>query len=92
MVYVLNGIAVLFVAFLFFYPSWSKWERERNRVNGTRRTVTSGMVSGIDELFHPNAHQAQLVWEAQQEMPVPAPDSDKNRPDLDAGRVTIDLC
>lgn len=89
--FVLVGIAILFVGFLFAYPRWARWERERNRRNGTRRTVTSGMVGTLDEVFHPNAHAAQLLWEAQQELPVPAPDSDKNRPDLDSGRVVIDL-
>ena len=89
--FALVGIAVVFIVFLLVYPRWAKWERERNRRNGTRRTVTSGMVGGIDEVFHPNAHQAQLIWEAQQELPVPAPDSDKNRPDLEAGTVVIDL-
>ena len=41
--------------------------------------------------IHPNAYWAQLIWEAQQELPVPAPDSDKSRPDLESGRVVIDL-
>lgn len=91
MAFALIGIMVLVIGFLLAYPRWAKWERARNRRNGTRRTVTAGMVGGIDEVFHPNAHQAALRWEAQQELPAPAPDSDKNRPDLVAGRVVIDL-
>jgi|GEM_PF-1407114 len=87
----LVGIVLATVAFLLAYPRWARWERERNRRNGTSRTVTSGMVGGIDEVFHPNAHSAQLRWEAQQELPVPAPDSDKHRPDLESNRVVIDL-
>jgi len=91
MEWVLVGIVVFYTVFFLVYPRWAKWERERNRRNGTRRTVTSGMVGTLDEVFHPNAHQAQLIWEAQQELSVPAPDSDKNRPDLESGRVVIDL-
>ena len=85
------GIAVFYIAFFLAYPSWAKWERERNRRNGTHRTVTAGLVGPIDEVFHPNAYQAALIWEAQQELPVPAPDSDKTRPDLDSGRIVIDV-
>ena len=91
MAYALVGITALFIGYLLAYPRWARWERERNRRNGTRRTMTSGMVGTLDEVFHPNAHQSQLAWEVQQELPVPAPDSDKNRPDLDSGRVVIDL-
>jgi len=88
---VLVGVIVFYAVFFFIYPSWRRWEIERERVRHPERTPAAGVVGAIDEVFHPNAYQAKLIWEAQQELPVPAPDADGTRPDLDSGRVRIDL-
>ena len=89
---VLGGaVMLLFIAYFFAYPKWRKWEIRRERQRGSGRSMTSGMVGTFDEVFHPNAYYANLEWEAQQELPVPSPDSDKLRPDLDSGHITIRL-
>lgn len=87
---VIVGVAVLYTAFFFAYPRWRKWEIARERRRHPNRAV-AGLVGSVDEVFHPEAHQARLVWEAQQEVPAPAPDSDGSRPDLASGRIVIRL-
>ena len=85
------AVAVFFTAYFFAYPKWRKWEVARERAKHPGRTITQGMVGTFDEVFHPHAYYANLEWEAQQELPVPAPDADKLRPDVYSGTVTIDV-
>ena len=87
----LIAVVVFYAAFFFVYPSWRRWEVARERSRNPGRTVTQGMVGTLDEVFHPHAYYANLEWEAQQELPVPAPDADPARPDVYSGRVTIDV-
>jgi len=74
---------------------WST--RDRRRAGAAKRTGGGGVGMGgvggfgvIDEIFHPNAKDAREIWEAQTELPAPAP-IPGDRPDLDAGRITIVL-
>ncbi|AMB58389.1 hypothetical protein [Microterricola viridarii] len=53
------------------------------------RSAGGGMLGVVDEVFRPQTHQAQLVWEAQQEMPAPAPLPGDG--DLGAGRIRLTL-
>ena len=91
MEFVIIAVAVFYTAFFFAYPTWRKWEVARERRRHPGRTPTQGMVGTLDEVFHPHAYYAKLEWEAQQELPVPIPDSDRLRPDVYSGRVKIDL-
>jgi hypothetical protein len=84
-------VAVFFTAYFFAFPTWRKWELARERRRHPGRTKTQGMVGVFDEVFHPHAYYANLEWQAQRELPLPAPDSDKKRPDVYSGRVTIEL-
>lgn len=54
-----------------------------------RRIVPAGLVGGIDEVFHPEAHEALLVWEARVEAPAPVPAP--GEPPFASGRITITL-
>ena len=50
----------------------------------------SGVGGGFDSVWRPSAEEAHAEWEAQIEMPAPAPTpGDKGH--LDDGRITIDL-
>ncbi|RZU65070.1 hypothetical protein EV379_1390 [Microterricola gilva] len=54
-----------------------------------RKSVGSGMLGVVDEVFRPQAHDAHLVWEAQQELPAPAPLPGDGP--LASGRIRITL-
>ncbi len=59
----------------------------KNRSSGS----FGGAFGGIDEVFHPTKHEAQLIIEREAVLPAPAPtpgDGDKGVYD---GRVRIDL-
>ncbi|MET0812495.1 MAG: hypothetical protein ABWY03_05530 [Microbacterium sp.] len=50
----------------------------------------SGLGSGLDSVWRPGAEDAHAQWEAQLEVPAPAPiPGDKGR--MRDGRITIDL-
>lgn len=54
--------------------------RRRKRLGlGKRRASMGGAFGVMDELFHPNAHEARIVIEQKQEerVPLPSPE-DKN--------------
>jgi len=89
------AIVVVFALFLLSWPFWAAWERERGRrrnPSGIRPGgAGAGMMGVVDEVFHPNARNAQLIWQAQQELPAPAPDSDKGWDELQRGRIRIEL-
>ena len=91
MEYVILGAGALLVVFLFVFPSWRRWEVERDRRRHPHKVPTGALLVPFDEVFHPAAYEANLAWEAEQEMPAPAPDSDGSRPDLGSGRIRIDL-
>jgi len=57
-----------------------------------RRQGGGLMGAGFDEVFHPDAKEARLIWEIQAELPAPAAIAeDPPRFDPDAGRITIML-
>ncbi|RFA07866.1 hypothetical protein B7R54_00535 [Subtercola boreus] len=64
-------------------PLMVRSEREQRK-----RTPTAGMIGIADEIFHPGAHQADLIWVAQTEMPAPAPLAGDPFPE---GKVTLQL-
>ncbi|GAA1940245.1 hypothetical protein GCM10009775_35190 [Microbacterium aoyamense] len=63
------GIPIVFIA-----VAASTRHRQRSR---DPRATSSGGLLGFDELFHPTAHDARLQWEAEQELPAPAPSPDR---------------
>jgi len=85
------GIAVLCVAYLFAYPRWRRWEIARDRKRNARTVPVGGLVAPFDEVFHPMAYEANLIWDAESVLPAPAPNADGVRPDLDSGRITINV-
>ncbi len=56
-----------------------------------RRQGGGFMGAGFDEVFHPNAKEARLIWEIQAELPAPAAVAEDPPFDLEAGRITIML-
>ena len=51
--------------------------------------MQSGVLGAIDELFHPEAHTANVVRQALKELPAPAPLA--GGPDLGSGRIRIEV-
>lgn len=66
------GLLVLLAATLTVSLALLPWDLRQHRER-RRRVVPAGLVGGIDEVFHPEAHEALLTWEAQLEAPVPLP-------------------
>lgn len=76
-------MASAIVVALVGIPWMVRSEREQQK-----RTPTAGMIGIADEIFHPGAHQADLIWVAQTEMPAPAPVAGDPFPE---GKVSIVL-
>ncbi|MDY0827736.1 hypothetical protein SK224_01210 [Microbacterium sp. BG28] len=82
-------VLVLSIPLLFVLVSVSTHRRQRS--DGADAGSSGGLL-GFDELFHPSAHEARLVWEAEQEIPVPAPTPDKGHGVIEGGsRITIEV-
>jgi len=70
-----------------FFIGWPALVRHRRR---TDPTYSPPRVIGVlDELYQPSAHNAELEKDVRRELSAPAPSPDE--PDLERGRVTIDL-
>ncbi|SDS68820.1 hypothetical protein [Microterricola viridarii] len=66
---VLAGVLLAgFLLWPLLGPRLAASERKRRR-----RSAGGGMLGVVDEVFRPQTHEAHLVWEAQQELPAPAP-------------------
>ena len=78
------GIPVLLVSVAY---SAQKLQR-----SGDRSALSSGGLLGFDELFHPTAYDARIQWEAEQEIPAPAPTPDRGPGVIEFGnRITIEI-
>jgi hypothetical protein len=86
-----GAVLVLMLVYLFVYSRWRKWEIARERKRKPRKAAAGGLIAPFDEVFHPTAYTASLIWEAEQSIPAPAPNADGGRLDLASGRITIDL-
>ncbi|WP_213815581.1 hypothetical protein [Glaciihabitans sp. dw_435] len=91
MEFAIAGVAVLFIIYLFAYPGWRRWEIAREQRLNPRKKPSGGLLAPFDEVFHPAAYAANLLWEAEKTIPAPTPDSDKSWPDLNSGRITISI-
>ena len=91
MALVIGGIAVLLAIFPFVYPRWRRWEIAREKRRNPRRAAAGGLIAPFDEVFHPTAYSANLLWEAEQSIPAATPDADGTRPDLASGHIRISL-
>ena len=82
-------MTVLAIPIVFAWVGFSM--RRRQKVDAQSQPSSGGLL-GFDELFHPSAHNARIVWEAEQEIPVPAPTPDKGPGIIVAGRrIVIEL-
>ncbi len=80
---------VLSVPVVFAAVAYAVGRRQRR---SGASAMSSGGLLGFDELFHPAAHDARIVWEAEQEIPVPAPTPDRGPGVIEAGgRITIEI-
>jgi hypothetical protein len=79
------AFGVLFLVAFFAMPWIVQGERRRQR-----KKAQSGTVGVFDEVFHPEAKNARVMWEAQTELPAPAP-TPGDKPNLDSGHITIRL-
>ena len=81
-------IVLLAVGGLAFAPRLKR-DNLRRQLQGGGGSL-SGIGAGFDVVWRPSADEARAQWEAQVEMPAPAPTpGDKGR--LRDGRIVIDL-
>ncbi|WP_127474931.1 hypothetical protein [Microbacterium sulfonylureivorans] len=65
-----------------------KRDQLRKQLDGTAGGSLAGVGSGFDSVWRPSAEEAHAAWEAQVEMPAPAPSpGDKGR--IEDGRLVI---
>lgn len=65
--------------------------RRRHR-HGDGAAPSSGGLLGIDELFHPSAHNARMQWEAEQSIPIPSPTPDRGPGVIEGGaRIVLEV-
>jgi hypothetical protein len=82
-------VTVISVPVIFVVVAFSI---RRRPASGNGRVPSSGGLLGLDELFHPSAHNARVVWEAEREIPAPAPTPDKGPGVIESsGRITIEV-
>jgi hypothetical protein len=82
---ILLGLPALGLLIAFISIPWLiKGEREKAR-NSPQR----GVIDSMDEIFHPEARAARLLWQAQIEVPAPAPSPGDRI--LEEGKITIDI-
>jgi len=71
---------------------WVRLGTPRSERGATLRRQGGGFLgAGFDEVFHPDAKAARQVWEAETELPAPAPSPGDPPADLDHGRITLML-
>jgi hypothetical protein len=81
-------IVLLVIVGLAFAPRMKR-DNLRRQLEGGGGSL-SGIGAGFDVVWRPSADEAKAQWEAQVEMPAPAPSpGDKGR--LREGRIVIDL-
>ena len=79
-------LTVLAIPVVFAGVGFSTRRRQRG---DTHSQPSSGGLLGFDELFHPSAHNARAVWEAEQEIPIPAPTLDRGPGVIEARRRIV---
>ncbi len=84
---VIVALLVAAIAFLIAYPLYLRRHPERR---GRANSAQSGLVRGMDEVWHPEsvAPQASLDEETRLVRPAPSPDGDKGIAD---GVIRIDV-
>ncbi|BDZ46501.1 hypothetical protein [Naasia aerilata] len=65
---VVVGLGLLLLG-TFFSAPWRGSADKRRR----RRRLQSNALGPFDEIWHPTARDANLIWQAQTEAPAPAP-------------------
>lgn len=84
---VLTTVAVTAVVLVALAPRFKR-EQLRKQLEGTAGGSLAGVGSGFDSVWRPSAEDAHADWEAQVEMPAPAPSpGDKGR--IEDGRLVI---
>jgi hypothetical protein len=87
------GIMWTFLALLFSLPFLLLGvhiDAKRRQRTGQPAPASGGLL-GFDELFHPSAHQARLVWETEVELPAPAPTPGDGPGVIQGRRIVIDV-
>jgi hypothetical protein len=84
--WMLLGIAAAVTAILVACAPALKRDQRRRQLDG--RGTSGGLGSGLDAVWRPSAEDAHAQWEAQIELPAPAPTpGDGGR--LEEGRLVI---
>jgi hypothetical protein len=85
--WVVIAVALAATVVLIACAPMLKAGQRRRQLEG--RAPSGGLGSGLDAVWRPSAEDAHADWEAQVEMPAPAPlPGDKGR--VENGRIVID--
>ena len=62
------------------------------RAQARGATPPTGIVLGLDEVFHPTAYDARVEWDAIRTLPAPAPTPDRGPGVIEGGtHITIEV-
>lgn len=86
---VIVGVFLAMLVVLPFALGGIALATKRRHRQGDATAPSGGGLLGFDELFHPSAHEARLVWEAEQEIPAPAPTPDRGPGVIEEGRRIV---
>ena len=80
-------VAAITVALVALAPRLKR-DQLRKQLDGTAGGSLAGVGGGFDAVWRPSAEEAHAAWEAQVELPAPAPTpGDKGR--IEDGRLVI---
>jgi hypothetical protein len=65
-------VLILFALSMFFWPRMFRWDTQRKRAKDPRY-VPPRVMGVFDEVYHPDAHAASQIQEAERVIPAPAP-------------------
>lgn len=74
------ALAAVLIALPWLFPA----QRRRHA-----RSVISGAIDPFDEIWRPNGHEMKHIWEAEAELPAPAPQPGEKT--FKDGKITLDL-
>lgn len=83
------GIIAVF-ATLMVWGAWYLWDVAQRRRRGERIPRSAGGTLGFDDVWRPSAAEAQIVWEADQMTPIPAPTPDRGLSVIDGNHIVIE--
>lgn len=87
---VVTWVVPAMFALLMVWGAGYVWGIARRRRRGDKMARPAGGTLGFDEVWRPSAAESQVVWEAEQVTPIPAPTPDLGPGLIHGNRIVIE--